>query len=503
MASLLGIGDPEREKRRQLKNIAKSFSKDKYKFYRPRSGEILGSFGKFYYDIYRITHGVQSLIQPSETEGALKTIVIQSFLNDTQLELQDRLDEKTLRERARGKDTKELTEEIKQDLITFFGTFEGDLIKQINTLYNHLRAFVAFCNYDFYFTLRMFDSAISEGRFSYKPKFDPINAEYALDNVKDFIEVATALPREADWNKVFDIVMAYRGVDPANRDDWRKIAKAIHSVLDTDVLVRLVQHATGDPFWKPAVSRYDGRIVQRYLNDIKATTESVLQRISSERRNSKIEQLVMSVFSTTVVTRAKNYTEKANIVFNKKQVDGFLHIEGFNYLKAYLLDYFKKDVRETVQDVLIVRGKWATNIHSQQISDAYHAILSVSQEVVRFDDSLAEEGENGPRLRKAMGRVVDRDPSSGRILRELLNEINGKAFTMINEGAQNLIIIGKILKQLIEDMNKKDHELIINWKELDSLVEDDLKQRMSDLYRQIYYLVQLLQVYVKAAKSQS
>ena|GEM_PF-136234 len=500
LSVFLGMGDPEREKRRQLKVLGKTFTKDRYKFYKPRGSEILGAFGKFYYDLYRISYGVQTLIQPSETEGALKSVVIQSAMNEEQLALQDRLDEKTLRERSRGKETKELAEEIKQDIIAFFGTFDGTLIKQINTTYNNLRSFVAFCNYDFYFTLRMFDSAISEGKFSYKPKFEPISAEYAIENVKDFIEAAISLPRDVDWNRVFDAVMTYRGVDPVNREDWRKTVKALNGVMESGVLVRMVQHATQAPYWKPTAIRYDGRIVQTYLNEIRSSTEEVLQRISGERKSSKIEQLVMNVFGTTVVTRARNYTEKANIVFNKKQADGYLHTGGFNYLKAYLLDYFKKDVRMIVQDSLIVRGKWTTNIQSQQLSDAYHAVLSVSQDAVGFDDSLADEGDLGPRIRKAMGRVVDRDPGSGKALREVLDEVNGQALTMITEGAQNLIIIGKILKLLIEDVDRKDHEFIINWKELDSLLEEGvtMKKKMSDMYRQIYYLVQLLQVYAKA-----
>ncbi|MCG8480312.1 MAG: hypothetical protein MI724_14550, partial [Spirochaetales bacterium] len=63
------------------------------------------------------------------------------------------------------------------------------------------------------------------------------------------------------------------------------------------------------------------------------------------------------------------------------------------------------------------------------------------------------------------------------------------------EGAQNLIIIGKNLKSLIEDVDRKEHQMIINWKELDLMIEDSLKDRMSAMYRQIYHLVQLLQVY--------
>jgi hypothetical protein len=177
------------------------------------------------------------------------------------------------------------------------------------------------------------------------------------------------------------------------------------------------------------------------------------------------------VFGTTVIARTKNYTSKANTSFQRTNADGFLYTDALNYLKAYLLDYFKRDIREIVQDLLIVRGKWTTQIQSQQVSDAYHGVLAVSEQIIKLDDGLGDEGELGQRVRRAMGRVVDRDPSSQKALIEVLNEINTTVLRLVNEAAQNLIIIGKNLKMLLEDIDRKEPQIIINWKQLDSEIE--------------------------------
>jgi hypothetical protein len=256
-----------------------------------------------------------------------------------------------------------------------------------------------------------------------------------------------------------------------------------------------VQHAADDPYWTAKVQARNYRIVEPYLTEVKSEVESTLQKISSERRNNKIEQLVKQVFGTTVVARTKNYTDKANAQFQRLDGAEYLHTEAMNYLKAYLLDFFKKDVREIVQDLLIVRGKWVTNVQSTQISDAYHGVLGVSEQIIKLDEDLGAEGELGQKVRRALGRVVDRDRSSQKLIRELLDQINGKVLRLVNEAAQNLIIIGKNLKLLIEDIDRKEHQIITNWKELDSEIEDSLKERMSVMYKQLYYLVQLLQVY--------
>ena len=121
---------------------------------------------------------------------------------------------------------------------------------------------------------------------------------------------------------------------------------------------------------------------------------TLIQRIIQERRNSKIEEIAKQIFGTSVVLRMKNYTEKANVVFAKKMLGGYTQAPAMNYLKAYLMDFFKKDIRELV-DLLIIRGQWTTAIQSQQLSDAYHSIMEVSDRIIEFDDSLADDSEMG------------------------------------------------------------------------------------------------------------
>lgn len=496
LSALFGIGDPEREKRRTLKNIGKDLAKDRYKFYRPRGRQIEPNLARFLWEIYKSVSAVRKLIQPSDAGGALRLLVIESSLDERQVAMREQLDEKAIRERAKGgADIKAVAAEIKDTMIDFVGTFDAVKVKEINAQYNTLRTFIDFCHFDFYFTLKKFDSSISEDSFSYKPKFEAIEAEYVVDDIRDFLDVAMALPQHANWDELFELLKMYRQVEVVDRDQWRKVAKTLFQVLESGVLEKIVQHAAEDPAWIAKPTGSHGRIVEPYLNEIKGTVEDTLQKIVHERRNSKIERLVQQVFGTNVVARTKNYTAKANMGFQRLDTGGFVYTDALNYLKAYLLDYFKKDIREIVQDLLIVRGQWTTQIQAQQISDAYHGVLAVAEKILELDDNLAEEGELGQRLRRAMGRVVDRDPSSQRPVVEILNQVNSQVLRLVNEAAQNLIIIGKNLKALIADIERKEPQIIINWRELDNSLEDSLKERMSAMYRQLYYLVQLLQVY--------
>ena len=177
---------------------------------------------------------------------------------------------------------------------------------------------------------------------------------------------------------------------------------------------------------------------------------------------------------------------------------GYTQTQAMNYLKAYLMDFFKKDIRELV-DLLIIRGQWTATLQSQQLSECYHEILDVSSKMLEFDDELADEGEIGARMRSALAKA-DRDKEAIKYLRTTLKETNDKATAMISRAAVNLIGVGRQLKSLIEDLAKPHHEILINWKDIEGQSQRPFKPWIVDTYKKIYYVVQLLQYFVKSAE---
>ena len=492
-----GSGDPEREKRRQLKQIAKDLNRQRYKFYKPRTGEALPAMARFFFEIYRVVGPAQTLLEGAGESNALKTILIESYHSQEQNRLREQFSEEYIREQAGKIDSKQLTAQVKDAMVGYFSGFDSAKVKAINDTYNVIQTLVNFVRFDYYFVLRKFDSSIQEGNFGHTPRFESINAEYVSDDIKDFMEVVLPLEREADWESAFDVLREYKGVEVMDRAAFRKLLGTLASVIRSGVLTEVVQHVDKDPSYQSDVQISRKHVVESYLNQLKTQVEGIIQKLARERRNRKVEQLVQAVFGTTAIQRTKYYTDAANMQFNKKMIAGFLHTEPLNYLKAFLVDYFKGEVRALISDLFIVRGQWADSILSQQLSDAYYAVMNTAQEIVQFDDSLGEEGELGMKLKKASGKVVERDPASAKALRQLLNEVNEQALHMIQDTANNLITMGKVMKLMIEDLDRERPELIQNWKELDSYTEQPLREQLIAIYKRTYYFVQLMQMYAK------
>jgi hypothetical protein len=493
-----GMGDPDAEKKKILKAIGKDLSRSRFKFYRPKGQEALPSLAKFFYELYKLTAPASVLLGNASNSAALRSFVIESFLTKEQRELLERLTEASILERAKTMSLKDLQEGVKNDLTTFYAVFDGDMSRQIDSSYNTILSLVNFVNFDFYFLLKKSDSSLVEKSFGRAPKFEAINADYVADDLEDFLEVFLPLDFEADWHHIFEALHAYRNADVIQVDAWQKIVPALGEVRKSQVLEQIVRHVKRDPLWTPQTHYPNERIVEPFLQKLKAQIETLLQGLIQEKRNAKIDEIAKMVFGTSVVLRMKNYTDKANVLFAKKMLGGYTQTQALNYLKAYLMDYFKKDIRELV-DLLIIRGQWTTMVQSQQLSDGYHALLEISDQILAFDESLSDDAEIGGKIKSSLAKS-DRDKEQVKYLRNMLRDINDNAAGIITKSAVNLIQVGRQLKALIEDYERPHHEVVTNWKVIEGAASQPIKEWLVEVYKKIYYMVQLLQFYAKSAE---
>ena len=499
--SILGkASDPEKDKKKQLKDINKQLRKHKYKFYRSKQEEALTALAKFFYEIYSVVGPAKLLLDHAEASVVLKTIIIENTLSEEQLDMRASFEDAEIREAVNqsGGNVKFVTDELKSNLVSFFAIFDPAGVQSINTTFNLMSVFLDFISFDFYFFLRKFDSRFPENDFMYNPRFEDINGEYIVEDLKDFLVLIPFLELDSSWDSLLNVLSAYKGAEILNRKDWQKLLRKIRDVKQSKVLELMVKSLEKDPSFTYKVQRPSKRIVEDYLNKLKSQVELSIQKILKEKRNTKIDSLANKIFGTNAISRMKFYTEKANLVFAKKMLGGYIYITPMNYLKAFLVDFCKKDIRE-ISDILLIRGKWTTNISSQQLSEAFYGLMATSDELIAFDESLSEEGDRGSLITKLVKRR-DADKANVNMLRKELKEVNNEALRLINITGNHLVSIAKNFKMVFEDYQKKPHELITNWKELEGLMDGGVVPRMSEIYKKCYYFVQLLQYYNKQAK---
>lgn len=488
-SSLFKSDDPDAEKKRRIKQIAKSLTKAKYHFY--KNDEVLPAFAKLFYDIYKAVFPAKAMFMAQENPNRLKGLAISYSLNEKEHEVVDALSEESIKEAAQGCNIEQLDAQVHQNIDMFLQIFNGEKIARIEALYRKLMIFKNFCSFDFYFTLKKFDSSLKEGSFTTVPKFDKINAEYIGEDLKDFLAVAWLLPEREDWSDMMKFFKDTKGNEPVALNVWNKICNKVNSIRLSRVFEMMIQVVTKDPNYMPDFSYNEQPIVDSFIDKTRNDAEKTLNSIVLSQQNSKIDNLLEQIYGTTAVERLSNYTATNSALYERKNLGSFEYVQPLNYFKAFLLDFVKKDVRE-FSDLVLVRGTWSTQALSTPMSNAYHALIESSDMVLAFDAKIAEDGDIGTRIKNHMPRA-ERDKEARNIIGTLLSDLNDEAKALCVDGTKNLITIAKTTKNLLEDYAKPKGEVIINWRELDKFSDHPIKELGVGVYKHIALFVQLMQ----------
>ena len=489
--SLFGGNDPEADKKRMLRNIAKNLSHTKYKFYKQNGDQILPMFGKFVWDIYRVVGPCQTIFYSQENPNYFKNMIVNYSLSDQQKALEEELSEEAITEKAKNMNFKDLKVQVKQDLDTYSAAFEGDTVARIDDLYNLLNAFRAFCVFDYYFILKKFDSSVHEGDFNKTPRFTAIDASYITEDLKDFASVVASLPVLGDWNALLGMFKELKGSEPIKPAHWSRLLQRIEGLQRGNILGMMIQLITKDPSYQVSADSKREQIIEPYLEKIQKEATGTVEKLEAAQKNSKVDALLTQIFNTTNVHILKYYTEENSEKYEKKELGSFEYSRALNYLKAFLVEFVKRDVREYA-DLVLVRGQWATTPLSQQMSDAYNVILQISDAITAFDDKMSETAEVGVKLKTYLPSV-ERSKEAANIVRTVLEDSNEEAKELVVNCTKNIIIFARNVKALIDDYPKKHSEMIVNWKELDRFAEHPVNELAVEVYKKMYLISSLMQ----------
>ena len=487
---------PEAVTKKKLKEIAKSLSKTRYgKWYKASGMEIKPAMADFFYTIYKVIGPSKAVLVNANSSKVLKSITVECFLSEGQLKTVQGITDKAIEERSGNTDIDSLVTQVKKELSTFVGDFNTGQVQKADLIYEHIDAFINFVLFDFYFFLRKFDPAIIENNFNYTPNFQVVRGEYVIDSLKDFATVLYSLPQEVNWKDVFDVLEKYKNVKLVNEAQWKKVFNTLQDIKRARVMELLICHISSDPFYRVKTEPFTEKITDNYIANVKKVTNLALDKLIQKQKSGKAAVLVKKIFGDTITSGMKNYTVVSNEIFKKRGIDGFVHAEALNYLKAFLLDYVKADIRE-LSDLLLVRGNWGTQSITQDYSNSYHAIMQLATKIVDFDEQFKPGSDLSVKFRTLLSRM-EREKEAARQLQKLLDTVNDAAFKIISMTVKHIVVIGNNFKDVLADYDKTTNDLIHNWKEIEKYAERPIKPWLVEAYKKIYDFIMLMKVMVK------
>ena len=494
-SNLFKSSNPEAEKKRKLKAIAKTFSKTKYhSFYRSSSIEVLPPFAKLFYDIYKIVSPAQAVFKANQNPNLYKHQIINYSLSEKQVNLLEHFDEQKIIEITRKIPLEQAERQLEEDYSIFSAEFDNERMNKTENIYKAFSMLKDFCCYDYYVLLKKFCSSLQEFNFNTQPSFDKINGEYIVDDLKDFCSAAYAITDEnIVWNDLFAFLKATQATETISLGNWKKIIARMKNLQQSNALDLMIRHISGNVDYVTQVPSHYASLIEPYVDKIREEMETTLSKIGSQQKENKANQICAQIFGSTDFQTLHFYIAAINDAYAKKELSTYIYPEPLNYLKAFLLEYVKKDIRE-YYDVVVVRGQWDASL-ANPMSNAYQELLKISDEITAFDNDLSEDGGSGLKIKTLLPKTAH-DPGAENIINRIISDANEQARSFLITASQDLITIGKTLKSLIEDYSKQKPEIVQNWRELERFLDHPMKEFSVGIYKKIYLFVQLMQQYL-------
>lgn len=492
--------NPEAMKRKQLKEIAKKIGKTRYsRWYKSSTQEILPSAAQFFYAIYKVVGPARPLLAGAVRSATLKTVTVEHSLSKKQHKLLENLSEEVIIKRGSETKASDLASQINRELKLFIGDFDAKQAEQIDANYKNLDEFINFVLFDYYFLLRKFDSNLVENNFAYKPNFQAIRGEYIIEELKDFAVVLNQLTIESNWKSLFEIIKIYKNIQPVNEAQWKKLIVALNDIKKSKVLDDIIRHSSGDTIYKVEEIPFSEKVTDLYIDKLKKNTKDAVNKIVNEQTSKKAAILVTRIFGEKIPYKMKNYSVERHQLFLKKGLKGFVYVEAMNYLKSFLIEYVKTDIRGLC-DLFLVRGDWGgyTELTSD-FSDSFHDVMEISGHLLAFDEKLSEVSDIGIKFRTLMSRM-DREREASKQLAKLLDGLNEEALDMLKLFIKHIIVIANNIKNILADYDKPHRTLLQNWEDLEHHADKPVREWMVDTYKKIYDFILLMQLFQKSNK---
>jgi hypothetical protein len=489
-------GDSEggSDKQVLLKQLAKEISQNKYaKFYRIRQEEADSSLANYLYSVYKIIYPAAVFLRDPAKIAQIKHVTLESFLDKSTMDVIKRLNPDAVAERRRAGEAN-LGRSLEDDLAALAAGFDSPKLAAADKCYNLITLFNRFAQYDFYSLLSKFDPDLIEGDSSVPPKFESLKADTIMADLAAFLSVLPFADSQGkdDWKTVLEILKYCKGgTDLLSPESWANLLGSLRDIKQAKILEFIIKLASENPVWEPKImAPPNEQLTSIWMEQKVSEVRQVITEITDSQRNVQIRALEKAVFGDAGMVRLSYYTLEKSKIFTQKELDGYVYAPALNHLMAFILDYLNKEIHELCE-ILLVRGQWTNNAASRAMSDGFHQVIEIAADINALDETLSEDGSNGPRLKGALLRV-DRDRTQTRYINSIVDTINEEALALINQAVQSLIVVGKHFKMLLEDLQKKPCELIMNWKELSLVSKPPLFQRLSEAYKKINYFVQLM-----------
>ena len=495
---ITGFSTDERIKLRKLKEINRHLKRLKYKFYNFKNDFILPQFAQYLYEIYRNTQNFTKYFDAKTHAQSIKLVLFDLFSTQQQKTIREELEDMKINELIKSSpDKMKAIETIKKNINEYIKSFTPEVVTNINSTYNKISDISNLITFDWQALLHKFDSEIKETNFNYKPEFESIEGKYIMDDLVILNDYIETIDLDKDWKNIYEYIK-FVSEDEGLIKLFNKLIQHFKILKKDSYLSLIIRLIYKDPFFKQKKFPSNLKIVQDYIYNFQMQVKKIVDKAIGDIKKEKLDNLLLEIFHKTTIVRLKHYNERKNELLTKKGVSGFRYIDPLNYIKAFLLDICKGEIKPRIDNVL-VRGTWSTNELSSDFSSLLIHYNKLTERVLEFDNSCSEDEHYGKTIRQ-FAFAVSHDPNAKNNLVKLIYRIDAEAEKLIFDSIKVINVSANKIKTLIDDYNSKTPKIIVDFHKLHWDFPQKAAVELTEIYKRLVNFVSLLKYFVKDKK---
>ncbi|MDR3304143.1 MAG: DUF5312 domain-containing protein [Treponema sp.] len=485
----------EADKSKLLRMLLKEISHNRHRnFFKVGSGELDPAVGAFFYEIYKTVCEAGALMKNADQSPQLKQIVIEESMDAPLKAIRKRLSSEELVKRAVPLSSEELESEVEAELNAFNAAFNSKCMQRIDHYYRLVLLFTEFVKFDFFKLVKRFDPAIPEHNFEYKPRFKRVRVESLIEPLRSFLELIQPMERDTDWATVLKLARSYRNnVEVMKPNVWNSLLSHVNQVRGSNILTLIVRYVDKNPKWQPRLQTSEHRIAESYRSVLKKEVMESLNTIVKSKRSSRMTILARQVFEKAELPpRLLNYTEADHAILVKHETSGFIYAQPLNYVKTFIMDFYKTTVFKLC-DFFLIKGQWSSPELSRHFSDIFQENLRLLASLQEFDEYFVKNKDIAHL--KTLAAMENKKHAE-----TVLTAINNNAGILLGEFIKAFDAVEQQFFALYNDLTTKKYEIIVNFTEMEA--DLSLRQGLKLVYSKLADMGQILHLANGTAKEE-
>jgi hypothetical protein len=468
--------DPEESRRKaEIRRLQTALTELRPPYYRAKQNLVLPGFALSVHRFYTLLRPFSELIRSTVANTDIRIsqryfdYLIDCRLPPAEQERKRFFSYEGMSERVRAslRPDEEL-EAIRREFDSFLGSLDALGARAVDADLFVVDRFIDLCRHDYERIIGLFDPSANLDDPRYKPDFTPVSGEQLLPELVDFYYLTESFVFSQQVKEnVFRLLEKRRpvGFDAAQKGKidklFSQLDKELSERLGRDILLSLMRVIRNEPVYSPSTPRERRDFLDSYRRRIVNQFDKDRERILREQHESAIASDIRSLFEDTEILEIDGYDEEHDSLLRRESPNGFTWIKPLRILKTFIVGHFEPQLKESVKRVL-VEGYFDNKAFQNNLANILYQCERSGGRVAEFEEQLRGGGRVSLLAMKRYIEEMRRGKDIGSFLNRLVDAVNGKAQSIVEDETALYSMLGDSLASLITDFKRSSPDLITN-----------------------------------------